>query len=75
MKLVTPKIGHELPPDARFDLFVNTQPNPLHQPASRGHMELLFTVGIGKTGSHPKMGVRFAREGFEPTTAAEFYQQ
>ena len=62
-------VGHRPPPDARMDLFVTADTT---RPA---HMEMTHALSVGRTGGHPKLGIRFARQGCEPTSPVVFYQQ
>jgi hypothetical protein len=56
-----------IPTDARPELLLTEK---------RGRMEINTTLGIGPTGAHPKMYVRFGRNVCTmPTASVVFYQQ
>ena len=76
MKLNLTQFGHKPPADARKDLFVNTAPNPFHQPAKQfGHLEFCERVDVSRTGAHPKLNTRWAREGHAALESYVFYRQ
>ena len=69
MKLNLTERGHKLPPDIRPELFLSGLMS-----AATGHSESVETVGVGATGAHPKLTMRWAREGRSPLVGYVFYQ-
>ena len=79
------KIGHPIPEGARWELFLNTTPSAMHQPAkSPGRLEwcegvCVGTVKIGlniyELAACRVMGVRFGRQGMAASAASKFYLQ
>lgn len=62
--------GHKIPADARPDLFFDADWRK-----SRTRLCVGETVGVDALGAHPKLTVRFCRDGQQPSDGDVFYGQ